>query len=99
MRKTGASSGVITNRKKLQRFVERIPRNVKWVIRLAGGNEYTEGTKPPPLEPGKEEPGDIAWRDWCSKTTEERQADIQAEAEHNKLPKDLELEDLLSLLS
>ena len=37
--------------KKLQQFVERIQGNIEWVIRLKGGNEYREGTKPPPLSP------------------------------------------------
>jgi len=27
------------------------PGNIEWVIRLKGGNEYREGTKPPPLSP------------------------------------------------
>jgi len=35
--------------KLLQRFVERIQGNIEWVIRLKGGNEYKEGTKPPAL--------------------------------------------------
>ena len=33
----------------LQRFVERVQGNIQWVIRLKGGNEYQEGTKPPEL--------------------------------------------------
>lgn len=46
---------------KLQRYVERLPGHIRWVIRLAGGNEYKEGTEPPPLPEGQREPGDIVW--------------------------------------
>jgi len=31
----------------LQCFVKRIPGNIEWVARLWGGNDYTEGSKPP----------------------------------------------------
>ena len=41
--------------KKLQRFVERISGNIEWVIRLKGGNEYREGTEPPPLSVNEQE--------------------------------------------
>lgn len=65
---------------KLQRFVERIHGNVQWVIRLAGRNDYTEGTIPPPLPPGEEEPGDVEWREWVAKTAEQQEAELKAEA-------------------
>lgn len=61
---------------KLQRFVERLEGNVKWVIRLAGGNDYKEGTVPPPLAPGEEEPGVCVWRAWLQKTQEEKAAEL-----------------------
>ncbi len=66
---------------KLQRFVERIEGNIKWVIRLKGGNEYHEGTLPLPLEDGKEEPGDIFWREWLQKTQEERDVELAEDPE------------------
>ena len=53
---------------KLQRYVERVQGNIQWVIRLAGGNEYEEGSIPPPLEAGEEEPGVVAWRAWMKKS-------------------------------
>lgn len=67
---------------KLQRYVERIAGHIKWVIRLAGGNEYKEGTEPPPLPPGEEEPGLIKWREWLAKTHPEREAELR---EHLKI--------------
>jgi hypothetical protein len=65
---------------KLQRCVERIQGNIQWVIRLAGRNDYTEGTIPPPLAPGEEEPGEVEWREWVAKTAEEQEAELNAEA-------------------
>jgi len=41
--------------KLLQRFVERVQGNIEWVIRLKGGNEYQEGTKPPELTQEEQE--------------------------------------------
>jgi len=62
---------------KLQRFVERIQGNLQWVIRLAGGNEYKEGSVPPELEEGEEEPGVVIWREWLRKTRSQREEEIQ----------------------
>ena len=61
---------------KLQRYVERIQGNIKWVIRLAGGNNYKEGTIPPPLPPGEEEPVVRVWREWIKKTEAQKQAEL-----------------------
>jgi hypothetical protein len=54
---------------------------IQWVIRLAGGNEYDEGTVPEPLEPGEEEPGEeepgvIVWREWIRKSLADREAEL-----------------------
>lgn len=51
------------------------------MIRLAGGNEYKEGTIPDPLLPGQEEPGYRVWREWCQKSKAEQEAEIEAERE------------------
>lgn len=58
---------------KLQRMVERVLGNVKWVIRLAGGNTYQEGTEPPLLPEGVEEPAIAMYKEWLAKSSEERQ--------------------------
>ncbi|KAL2154125.1 hypothetical protein VTH82DRAFT_2801 [Thermothelomyces myriococcoides] len=67
--------------KQLQRYVERIQGNIKWVIQLARGNEYKEGTVPEPLPPGEEEPGYRVWREWVQKSATEKEAELQAELE------------------
>jgi hypothetical protein len=60
---------------KLRRYVERIQGNLKWVIRLAGRKGYKEGTHPPPLLEGEEEPGKRVWREWIEKSAEEKEAE------------------------
>ena len=65
----------------LQRCVERIQGNVKWVIRLAGGNEYREGSVPDPLPPGEEEPGYSVWREWSQKSKAEQRAELEADVQ------------------
>ncbi|KAK0645777.1 hypothetical protein B0T16DRAFT_457769 [Cercophora newfieldiana] len=60
--------------KRLRRYVERIEGHIKWIIRLAGGNEYQEGTSPPPLEEGKVEPGVTAYNEWLKKEGQQRKA-------------------------
>ncbi|KAK0709812.1 hypothetical protein B0T26DRAFT_679179 [Lasiosphaeria miniovina] len=75
---------------------KRIPGHIEWVIRLAGGNEYKEGIRPPPLEPGKEEPVDVIWREWSKKTTKEKQVKlVQEEADDDDLG-DLNVDNLPS---
>jgi len=61
---------------KLQRFVERIPGHIQWIIRLAGGNEYQEGTSPPPLPVGKEELGDVIWHAWLKKLKAQKETEV-----------------------
>lgn len=65
----------------LQRCMERIQGNVKWVIRLAGGNEYREGSVPDPLPPGEEEPGYSVWREWSQKSKAEQRAELEADVQ------------------
>ena len=60
----------------MQRLVERIKGNVKWIIRLSGGNNYAEGTWPPPLEKGVDKPGEVVWRDWNKKMNDEKMKDL-----------------------
>jgi len=71
---------------KLQRFVERIQGNIEWVIRLKGGNEYREGTKPPPLDVGEREQLDQEIKDFLAvedpvEDTEDPWEDIMNEVE------------------
>lgn len=85
---------------KLQRYVERVQGNIKWVIRLAGGNEYKEGTIPEPLPPGEEEPGYRVWREWLQKSKAEQEAELEAEKEtrRQELENGLELGELIYLI-
>ena len=67
------------------------------MIRLKGGNEYHEGTLPLPLEDGKEEPGDIFWREWLQKTQEER--DVELAEDPEAIHAELTRRELTTLLS
>jgi len=55
------------------------------VIRLAGGNEYKEGTIPPPLEAGEEEPGLVAWREWMRKSRTDREEELQHDIQEDSM--------------
>jgi transposase len=79
---------------KLQRYVERVQGNIQWVIRLAGGNEYKEGTIPPPLEADEEEPGLMAWRDWMKKSRADREEELQHDIQEDSMA---EWEDFLTM--
>ncbi len=80
---------------KLQRYVERLRGNLQWVIRLSGGNEYKEGTEPPPLPPGIEEPGVTTWREWLQKSRETKEEELGLTAEWIDQDEIDSLEDLL----